>query len=331
MERHPSSYARERELLRWRVALVLVVLVSALMLALGILNTRLGIEETARLAWIVFALNALSLVALFLLPRRYGVPGFFATILGLLVFTVGFGWWNDHPLHHWGYLFPPVAVFLFRAWLALAAMLLFGLGTVALASTHAPLIEVVRFASVYGLLVCFVTTYALLEERAGAMLRELGERDALTGCLNRRSFNEAMAQRAAARTATPLGVLLVDVDRFKAVNDRLGHLEGDRVLAAVAGVLERAVPDTVGRVYRYGGEEFVVLAEGRGPRDLALLGEAIRAAVAAGGEGLEPGTMTVSIGFTAWAQDEPPEVALARADAALYAAKHAGRDRVVDA
>jgi diguanylate cyclase (GGDEF)-like protein len=65
------------------------------------------------------------------------------------------------------------------------------------------------------------------------MLREFGDRDGLTGCFNRRRFNEAMARRIAPRAeATRLGVLLMDIDHFKAINDQRGHLEGDRVLAA---------------------------------------------------------------------------------------------------
>jgi len=329
MTGYRTRYAEEREALRWRVALVLVGLVSTLMLLLGLLNTTLGLAETAQLAWIVLVFNALSLAGLLLLPRRIGVPGFFTVALGLIVFTVGFGGWHEHPLHHWGYLFPPVVVFLLPAWRAMAAMLVFGALTSVLSASFLPPIEVIRFASVYGLMVCFVTTYALLEERAGRKLREQSERDELTGCLNRRSFNEAMARLAAARPALPLGVLLIDVDHFKAINDRHGHLEGDRMLVAVAALLERVIPPQEGRVYRYGGEEFAVLTEGRGPRELLLLGEALRAAVAAGGEGLEPGMVTVSIGVADWPQGQPPEAAVACADAALYKAKRSGRDSVV--
>ncbi len=183
-----SSYAETRELLRWRVALVLVALMSTLMLALGFLNASLGLADTARLAWIVFTLNGLSLLGLLFLPRRVGSVLFFGTILGLVIFAVGFGWWHGRPLHYWGYLFPVVVVFLLPAWRAMAAMLVFGLFAAGVATTQLPSIEVVRFLSVYGLMVCFVTTYALLEERAGRMLRELSDRDGLTRCLNRRRF-----------------------------------------------------------------------------------------------------------------------------------------------
>ena len=329
------SYAETRETLRWRVALVLVALMSTLMLALGLLNTSLGLTDTARLAWIVFTLNATSLLGLLWLPRRAGTMAFFGVILGLIVFAIGFGWWHERPLHYWGFLFPVVVVFLLPAWRAMVAMLVFGLFVCGVAMLQLAPIDVVRFASVYGLMVCFVTTYALLEERAGVMLREVGDRDGLTGCFNRRRFNEAMARRVAPRAeATRLGVLLADVDHFKAINDQRGHLEGDRVLMAVASTLQRALQSEAERgrakLYRYGGEEFAVLVSGRDPAQLGLLAEALRSAIAAGGDGLGPGEVTISVGVAAWWQgSEAPEAALQRADEALYEAKRGGRNRVV--
>lgn len=325
------DYGETRETLRWRVALVLVALMSTLMLALGLLNTSMGFADTARLAWIVFTLNATSLAGLLLLPRRIGATAFFTVILGLIVFALAYGWWHGRPLHYWGFLFPPVVVFLLPAWRAMLAMVAFGLVASAVTATQLPAIDVVRFASVYGLLACFVTTYALLEERAGQMLRALGERDALTGCFNRRCFNEAMATLAQAPPAVRPGLLLLDIDHFKAINDGAGHLEGDRVLAAVAAILARTLPGPGARLYRYGGEEFAVLAEGRGPKELRLLGEALRAAVASGGEGIEAGVVSVSVGYAHWQEGEPPEAVVARADAALYHAKREGRDRVAGA
>lgn len=330
-----SSYDETRETLRWRVALVLIALMSTLMLALGLLNTSLGLADTARLSWIVFTLNAVSLLGLLWLPRRAGTMAFFGVILGLIVFAVAYGWWHGRPLHYWGFLFPVVVVFLLPAWRAMAAMLVFGLFASGVAMVQLAPIDVVRFASVYGLMVCFVTTYALLEERAGLMLREFGDRDGLTGCFNRRRFNEAMARRLTPRAeATRLGVLLMDIDHFKAINDQRGHLEGDRVLVAVAATLQRALQSEVerGRVrlYRYGGEEFAVLVSGRDAAQLGLLAEALRSAVAAGGDGLGSGEVTVSIGAAAWWQgSDAPAAALQRADEALYAAKRGGRNRVV--
>lgn len=330
----PTSYAATREILRWRVALVLGVLMAALMVSLAVVNTRMGFDDTALLSMIVLGINLASVGALLLLPKRFGSGLFFATILGLVMFAVVFGWWHGRPLHYWGYLFPAVVVFLLPPWRAMAAMMAFGSATAAVVNSQLPAVEVVRFASVYGLMVCFVTTYALLEERAVRMLRELGDRDGLTGCLNRRRFNEAMARLdAPAAEPIPLGVMLADIDHFKAINDERGHLEGDRVLAAVSQALGLAlqIESNAGRawLYRYGGEEFAILVRGRDAIQLGLLAEALRSALAVGGPGLEPGEVSISIGVAAWRQGiEPPLAALQRADDALYAAKRAGRDRV---
>jgi diguanylate cyclase (GGDEF)-like protein len=334
MAHRPTSYAATRERLRWRVALVLGGLMSVLMVALAALNTRMGFDDTALLSMIVLGINLASVAALLVLPKRFGSGLFFAAILALVVFAVVFGWWHGRPLHYWGYLFPAVVVFLLPPWRAMAAMIVFGGATAAVVNTQLPAIEVVRFASVYGLMLCFVTTYALLEERAARMLREQGDRDGLTGCLNRRRFNEAMARLdASTGEPEPLGVMLADVDHFKAINDQRGHLEGDRVLAAVAETLGRAlqIEADSGRasLYRYGGEEFAVLVRGRDAAPLGLLAEALRTTVAAGGPGLAPGEVSISIGVAAWTRgQEAPEAALQRADDALYAAKRGGRDRV---
>lgn len=325
------SYAETRERLRWRMAIILVVLMSVLMAALIVVNTSMGFADTALLAWIVLALNGLSLLGLWLLPRGAGSVLFFGVILALTIFAVAFGWWNDRPLYYWGYLFPPVVVFLLRPWPALAAMLAYGFFAGFITATQLPAIDVVRFASVYGLMVCFVTTYALLEQRAGQLLRELVDRDGLTGCFNRRCFNEALAKLATPRgEPAVLGVLLADVDHFKGINDTRGHLEGDRVLVAIADVLASSLAaDASATLYRYGGEEFAVLVSGRNASQLGLLAEALRSAVANGGSGLAPGEVGISIGAAAWQQgSETPESALQRADEALYAAKDAGRNRV---
>jgi len=332
MLRSPSSYDEARDRLRWQAALVLVALMSTLMLLLGIFNTRMGYADTALLAWIVLGLNALSLIGLLVLPRRLGSTMFFGLILALTVFAVIFGWWHDRPLYYWGFLFPPVMVFLLRPWRALAAMVTYGVFVAVVTASLLPVIDVIRFASVYGLMVCFVTTYALLEQRAGQLLREQGNRDGLTGCFNRRRFNEALARLTTARgEVAVLGVLLADIDHFKAINDTRGHLEGDRVLVAIADVLTRSLAsDPAATLYRYGGEEFAVLVSGRDVRQLALLAEALRSAVANGGSGVAPGEVSISIGAAAWSQGrESPESALQRADTALYAAKGAGRNRVV--
>jgi diguanylate cyclase (GGDEF)-like protein len=324
-----ADYATLRTTLRWRMAVLLAALILALMLVLGVSNQRMGFDDTSRLAWIVAGCAFLSLLGLWRLPRALGAALFFAMVAGLVVFAITFGWWHGRAMAYWAFLFPPVVVFLLRARFALLAMVAFGAFTAWLTSTLAPAIDVIRFASVYGLLICFVTTYAVLEERAGALLKHRSLRDPLTGCLNRRAFNERMATLHRSRGHAPVALLLLDLDHFKAINDHHGHLVGDSVLRGVAkGLMANLQAPT--RAYRYGGEEFAVLGEGLGEADALALAERLRGIVRTGlpeHPGIELG---VSIGVAAWRPAaESPESALQRADAALYAAKDAGRNRVV--
>lgn len=154
--------------------------------------------------------------------------------------------------------------------------------------------------------------------------------DALTGVLNRRALERSVTEHCAA--SENFGVLFVDVDHFKSVNDLYGHGVGDIVLRATAEVLKAGIRpgDVIGR---YGGEEFVILVAGAGPESCRLVAERLRCSVH--GAALPrpgPRLVTVSIGATVFdsrQHDEIPSELLRRADGALYAAKDAGRDRVV--
>ena len=157
--------------------------------------------------------------------------------------------------------------------------------------------------------------------------------DALTGMPNRRYFDEFCGLLARRRRADDaVGVLMIDIDRFKDLNDSYGHAVGDQVLRAVGGAIMAAVRDDDVPA-RYGGEEFVVLL--RNPsRDVAVdVGERVRGAV--GALDLDeygvPG-VSVSVGVAvASVPDQPIDMLVAEADRALYRAKRAGRDRVVAA
>jgi diguanylate cyclase (GGDEF)-like protein len=157
--------------------------------------------------------------------------------------------------------------------------------------------------------------------------------DALTGLPNRRYFEEFVSLLAQRRRAgDAVGVLMVDIDKFKALNDTHGHATGDEVLRAVAGAIVSAVrEDDVPA--RFGGEEFIVLLRNPDPGVAVEVGERIRASVRAldlariGVSGV-----SVSIGVAvANGPDEPIEDIIETADQALYRAKRGGRDRVVAA
>ena len=157
--------------------------------------------------------------------------------------------------------------------------------------------------------------------------------DALTGLPNRRYFDEfcgLLARRR--RSGDAVGVLMIDIDKFKVLNDTHGHATGDEVLRAVGGAIVGAVrEDDVPA--RYGGEEFVVLLRNPSPEVALEVGERVRIAVASLDlRRLGVGGVSVSVGVAVAGQaDQPIEELIARADQALYRAKRAGRDRVIAA
>ena len=161
--------------------------------------------------------------------------------------------------------------------------------------------------------------------------------DSLTGLRNRRAFESAVREIAqgSADGLRGAALLLVDIDRFKQVNDTYGHLLGDKVLRAVAHVLQSNVKgrDIVARV---GGEEFAVLLLQATAAGAHALAEQIRIAIAQGKlrtstTGEHIGAITVSAGLTIAGPGESLEVIFHRADSALYEAKNAGRNRVCTA
>jgi diguanylate cyclase (GGDEF)-like protein len=168
--------------------------------------------------------------------------------------------------------------------------------------------------------------------RLNEQLRQLATHDPLTGALNRNGLARALRRHFMARQPMPLAWLMLDLDHFKRVNDTLGHRSGDRLLQAVACALQEHVRagDFVARL---GGEEFLVgVVDPPGGR-AELLAERLRTAVAAlhftKASG-ERWPCTVSIGVSqAFTQEADWEAALRHADAALYAAKSGGRNRVV--
>ena len=169
-------------------------------------------------------------------------------------------------------------------------------------------------------------------DKAYARLDALARTGPLTGLANRRAFLEHAQAflSAAARSGAPLALLLLGIDRFKAVNDRFGHDAGDAVLRAVAAALRGAI--RVGDLpVRWGSEEFAVLLPGTDLPAAVALAERLRAAVRDGVPHPAGGRVTVSIGAARLGPGPPDaalDAALRIADAALYRAKASGRDRV---
>jgi diguanylate cyclase (GGDEF)-like protein len=171
---------------------------------------------------------------------------------------------------------------------------------------------------------------------------ELATSDPLTGLLNRRAMERLLDNEVARsqRFSTPLSVLLIDVDNFKAFNDRLGHLLGDEVLKTIANLLKRSVR-RVDSVARFGGEEFCVILPQSGEQaaiDVAeKLLDMVRRLDLEGASNQPLGHMSISIGVSMYSEQSSHREdgknivheLMRMADAALYEAKKLGRDRVV--
>jgi two-component system, cell cycle response regulator len=169
--------------------------------------------------------------------------------------------------------------------------------------------------------------------RAQEQLRFQATHDQLTGVLNRSEIMETLRreQKRAVESSTPLGVLMIDIDHFKKINDSYGHMTGDVVLREVTQRISRSVRgyDSVGR---YGGEEFVVVMPGCTRDQIDQSAERVRAAVDDGPvlAGESQVLVTVSIGAAVVSNSATSDSQiLAAADGALYRAKEIGRNRTV--
>jgi diguanylate cyclase (GGDEF)-like protein len=174
-------------------------------------------------------------------------------------------------------------------------------------------------------------------EREGLIgqLKQMAETDFLTGVLNRRSFYSAAERElsAARRYVRRLAVVMLDIDHFKAINDTHGHQVGDEVLKAIAKICRAACRDS-DFLARYGGEEFVILLQETHAGEAQEVAERLRAAIAR--TPVVVGDLTITVTASFGVASAGPDTAgidqlVRAADAALYRAKAAGRDRVVAA
>jgi diguanylate cyclase (GGDEF)-like protein len=219
------------------------------------------------------------------------------------------------------------SLFAFR--IVFATSLPFPLGTLPQAQNAAALLT---FSFLFHSFAVAFLLLALAKERAELNYKLASLTDALTGIPNRRGFNER-AERLIARCKVdqaPLTLLLCDLDNFKTINDRFGHLTGDELLVAFANSLTLSLRplDLVGRI---GGEEFVALLPGIPSTAIMVTAERVRAAFERAGHNIAGRQVqgTVSIGTASTALAEYSFASLyAMADEALYRAKQKGRNRI---
>jgi diguanylate cyclase (GGDEF)-like protein len=180
-----------------------------------------------------------------------------------------------------------------------------------------------------------VRTHLTLKHQAD-LLRSMSFLDGLTGIANRRQFDEALQRewRACLRTGTSLALVMIDIDHFKQFNDAYGHPVGDTCLRAIAGILHGEINRAHDLIARYGGEEFVCLLPDINLAGARIMAEQLRQAVQSLSIPHEASStapmVTISLGLALFIPTGKltPEQLVAAADAQLYEAKHAGRNRV---
>lgn len=189
----------------------------------------------------------------------------------------------------------------------------------------------VRFFPSMLLVSLFLHIFSLQLNARSQLVHQLITQDKLTSAGNRRALDDLMEhiQNRPQGQTTPIAMLMLDLDHFKAINDTHGHQEGDKVLQAfsslIAGRLRRG-----DHLFRFGGEEFVVVLEGADMDGAMRAAEDFRQRVAEARLG-PTGDLTVSIGVATLGPGEFIDVWITRADAALYEAKRLGRNRVCKA
>jgi diguanylate cyclase (GGDEF)-like protein len=309
---------------RWANTCLIVLLnlslITALQFSTDILRSR---DYTPRLDKIARALQLVALIAIGLIPVfEYSVlvkPVTFL-ILVSVIFMLALGAVNmlagSRPARFyvlaWGAFLAGSIIFLFKN---------FGLVPHTFLTQHSWQV---------GGLVEMILLSMTLSSRMNE-LKHQSRTDPLTLLGNRRLFDDRFPQEfvAAQELAKPLSVLMLDIDRFKAYNDRHGHAQGDEAIKMVAAALRRYARKPF-IACRYGGEEFCVILPNTPAKSAALVAERLRAAVQAAA----PGDLgiTISVGHACLTGDEfpSPEKLFEAADAALYAAKDAGRNRVME-
>jgi diguanylate cyclase (GGDEF)-like protein len=173
-------------------------------------------------------------------------------------------------------------------------------------------------------------------EIANTLLAKLAQEDGLTGLLNRRAFDMRLQEecRRSSRNRTPLALILIDLDAFKAYNDQLGHPAGDECLRVVSQAIAEASRRAGEVTARYGGEELAVIIPGHSRDNVARQAEYLRARIQdlalpnPGSQVARVVTVSIGVAFAPLEGDVTPAGMVAAADRALYLAKQRGRNRV---
>lgn len=314
-----------------------------LLAAAVLLHNHRKVIASQLLAFLAFTAPALALLGFLLGLRDHFIAMPLTGVLMLIPLNAAVSLSSVHHGLLRAVIGPARVTQLARRYILLAMLAPYVLGALIVelsrsAASTAVVILVVATSQAVGLIVAFLAlSFGNLERRRRVLARREAWRarhDGLTGAMNRAAFTDqasrAIRDRRARKSGTSL--LFVDVDFFKRINDRFGHEAGDRVLARII----RVTRDCLRRadlVARWGGEEFVVLLPETNRGDARLIAEKIRTRISAEPlDDVAPGLrVTVSIGCAEIGRREDLNELVARADKALYEAKHRGRNQTVAA
>ncbi|MGI2258361.1 GGDEF domain-containing protein [Shewanella sp. GXUN23E] len=229
------------------------------------------------------------------------------------------------------YIFPISFIYfiLFPWHRALMLAALFSLLAVWAGSFSEPLPVLARYAIAIFNNLLFAALLAQVVAKQKAMLIELAQTDELTGCLNRKALIPDLQNTIDDfhRSQINSVILLIDIDHFKSINDTYGHQSGDRVLQHFAAHLKHKVPPAA-RVYRYGGEEFLILLRDCSVTRAINIAQPLLQMPKSEAPESPPLTVTCSIGLAAFCRGISLDFWLKHADIALYEAKSLGRNRL---
>ena len=326
-----SSTLRDTDIRVLRRVAVTMLMVGALVSASGmVLLPPDPASETAH--FVVATTLVLTGLAVALLRRGVKAACLLAALWSILWLGVLVAFAEPLGSVAYFYLWPVVLVAYYysrRATLLAFALMLLTLGVgLAVTDSDVPRLDTfVATAASVGLMAGLVSMTTESQARLQGELERAADTDGLTGLHNRRSFDRLLPTMLdeARRRRTTMAVVMFDIDHFKLLNDRHGHLVGDQALQDVAATLRSASREG-DIVARFGGEEFIVGLPGATADAAARYAARVATSLAESGTSVVP--VHISAGIAVSAYEDPAEVLIRRADEALYAAKGAGRGRL---
>lgn len=236
--------------------------------------------------------------------------------------------WAIGPIAiYWHYLVLITNFFISTPKLALISNVIMVVSILSIIGAQQPAVTNAAIAASAALVTCFTYFFALRNNVDRDILEEIASVDALTDMPNRRAMERCLTEAVERHRdhQTSYGLIILDIDHFKQVNDSYGHAAGDAVLADLSAILKHQMRKR-DLVFRFGGEEFVVLVEVDTPDDLHLATERIRLGIRSALRG-PGGRITVSAGAALLDLEENWQEWFSLADSALYRAKNRGRDQ----